>query len=143
MFELLYSSVSKAPLSSENCRKLVEQAENYNCENGITGILLYDGYLFMQLLEGDRDAVKSLFTRVEQDDRHTNVSIIAEGEISERTFSNWAMVYQRVEQGFIEENSIHLKGVIPRRPNLPIKNYGARLQAVILRDYSKLMNLKF
>ena len=47
----------------------------------------------MEVLEGEELAVKGLFGKIEQDSRHTLVSVIQEGEISTREYPSWAMTF--------------------------------------------------
>ncbi len=58
---------------------------------GVTGILCYTKDVFVQILEGGRDEVSSLFTSIVRDDRHRDVTILAFEEIGQRMFSNWTM----------------------------------------------------
>ena len=66
-------------------------AKQYNQEHDITGMLLYcDGH-FIQVLEGPRDAVLSLFARIEADGRNTMVQKLIEAPIEHRCFPDWSM----------------------------------------------------
>ena len=71
--------------------ELLSTARAKNLVRDITGLLLYKEPLFMQLLEGPEDVVETLFETIKQDPRHSNVSGLVRGEISERTFPDWQM----------------------------------------------------
>ncbi|WP_181708809.1 BLUF domain-containing protein [Chthonobacter rhizosphaerae] len=58
---------------------------------GITGALLFNAGCFAQVLEGSLDAVEATFERIQQDERHGDVSLLALEPIAARSFSNWAM----------------------------------------------------
>jgi hypothetical protein len=60
---------------------------------GISGCLLFAGGRFAQALEGDRDAVTALMTRIVHDPRHLDVTILEEGELSARRFGDWSLDY--------------------------------------------------
>jgi hypothetical protein len=45
----------------------------------------------MQVLEGGRDAVNQLYSRICSDPRHTDVILLHYEEISERRFAGWTM----------------------------------------------------
>lgn len=77
----------------------MDDAQEKNKAIGLTGILLYDGRRFLQLLEGDRSTVETLFRKISQDDRHYNVSVLFDREASERAFGNWAMGYRSIQSG--------------------------------------------
>lgn len=58
---------------------------------GITGALLFNAGCFAQVLEGPLEAVEATFERIQQDERHGDVSLLALEPITTRSFSNWAM----------------------------------------------------
>ena len=46
---------------------------------------------FLQVLEGKDDTVLALYSRLENDSRHTNVKMLLRSEIEERSFGDWKM----------------------------------------------------
>jgi hypothetical protein len=70
---------------------ILESAVRHNREDGLTGMLLYSGGNFLQVLEGPVDAVKTTYRRILKDPRHTNCFILLEQDIPERQFSQWSM----------------------------------------------------
>jgi len=91
LVRLLYASRAAQPLTPEVIDAILAQSRAHNPEHGITGILCYSGDIFMQLLEGGRDAVCELYNMIARDDRHRNVRLLSFEEISERRFSAWTM----------------------------------------------------
>lgn len=75
---------------------IVESARRNNSKNGVTGMLLYSAGNFMQVLEGDPDAVKATFDTIAQDTRHSNLFILDELRVGQREFGAWSMGYHRV-----------------------------------------------
>ena len=62
-----------------------------NAEAGITGMLLYGGGKFLQVLEGEAEAVNETYLRIAQDPRHKNLNGLVEEEIERRHFERWTM----------------------------------------------------
>jgi hypothetical protein len=62
-----------------------------NERDEITGALMFNAGCFAQVLEGPLDVVEAAFERIQQDDRHSEVSLLAMEPIIERSFPNWAM----------------------------------------------------
>lgn len=91
LHELVYVSLADHHLSSAELTALHQQAVALNSEQGITGLLIYREREFLQLIEGERDAVLDLFGRIERDPRHQQVDRIWDGPITERSFGQWAM----------------------------------------------------
>jgi hypothetical protein len=59
---------------------------------GVTGALICRADLYLQLLEGPRDAVEKLFGRIARDDRHLEIERRVFEPISARVFPDWAML---------------------------------------------------
>jgi hypothetical protein len=70
---------------------ILEQSNRKNPQLGVTGLLLSTDDVFVQVLEGGRDAVCDLYNAIVSDRRHHNVRLLAYEEIAERRFGNWTM----------------------------------------------------
>jgi len=70
---------------------ILEASRRNNEAAGITGALLFNAGVFAQVLEGPLDAVEATFERIQQDERHGDVSLLALEPIGHRSFANWAM----------------------------------------------------
>jgi hypothetical protein len=99
MIQLIYTSRAAVGFSGERVEELLDQARRANQALGITGILLYDGDLFVQLLEGEAADVDALFDRIKRDQRHAGIQPLIREDIPERQFSNWSMAYAFYEEG--------------------------------------------
>jgi hypothetical protein len=62
-----------------------------NVRRGITGALICRADLFVQLLEGPREAVTATLARILRDDRHVDVAVAHCGDTSDRLFPHWSM----------------------------------------------------
>ena len=75
---------------------ILESAVRHNTADGITGMLLYSGGNFLQVLEGYDAQVRATYERICHDPRHSNVTVLTEEEVPERDFSNWCMGYRQL-----------------------------------------------
>ena len=91
LVRLLYASRAAAPLSNSTIDSILDTSRANNRSRGITGILCYSEDLFIQVLEGSRDAVCELYNTIIQDARHKQVRIPHYEEIRERRFGAWNM----------------------------------------------------
>ena len=91
LVRLLYASRPAAPLTTAVVDSILAQSRAHNPKLGITGVLCYSHDLFLQVLEGSRDAVCEMYNTIVRDDRHTHVRILSYEEIAERRFGNWTM----------------------------------------------------
>jgi len=91
LIRLLYASRAAQPVSQEVIEKILVQSRARNPALGVTGILCHGGDIFMQVLEGGREAVNTLYKEIVCDPRHRDVVILRYEEISERRFAGWTM----------------------------------------------------
>jgi predicted TIM-barrel fold metal-dependent hydrolase len=92
LVRLLYASRAAGAVTHEMIESILAQSREHNPELGITGILCYDGSeIFMQILEGGRDAVNRLYSDIVRDARHRDVVLLHYSEVAERHFANWTM----------------------------------------------------
>lgn len=75
---------------------ILESAVRRNTEDGITGMLLYSGGNFLQVLEGPKNAVQATYARICKDPRHRNTTLLLEQDIPERQFGSWSMGYRQL-----------------------------------------------
>ncbi len=94
MFFLVYVSSATRPFSGEDLRALLETCRKNNAELGVTGMLLYKDGNFMQVLEGDEDAVRGLYERIAADPRHGGELTLQEGHAEGRQFADWSMGFR-------------------------------------------------
>lgn len=70
----------------------------------VTGMLLYAGGNFMQILEGGKEAVEATFQRLEKDPRHKDIFVIERGPIEQRDFAAWNMGFRRIGQAELDSH---------------------------------------
>jgi len=56
-------------------------------------VLYFGDGCFFQCLEGEKNAVESLYAKLLQDTRHKDLKIISQKDISHLSFAEWAMKY--------------------------------------------------
>ena len=91
LIRCLYASRALAPLTPDVLDTILEQSRRNNPRKGITGLLCMSDDVFIQVLEGGRDAVNELFQTIARDARHTQVRMLVYEEITERRFGQWTM----------------------------------------------------
>jgi hypothetical protein len=76
---------------------LLKGSVQRNSRKGVTGLLVYKDGCFMQALEGDKDTVVALFSKVSRDPRHHNVIQLVHEPIEKRNFPNSAMAFRDLD----------------------------------------------
>lgn len=104
LIRLVYASRSVASSSPSHlglhpgiARILAKSRKNNARLDVVGGLLFGEGY-FLQCLEGDARVVQSLYSRIESDKRHRDVTVLLQSSISTRTFGAWSMKYVPGEQ---------------------------------------------
>lgn len=98
MFQLVYASSADRPMPPEALETLLERARAKNERLDITGMLLYREERFLQVLEGQQQAVRSLYDTIRRDERHTAVITLRERLVDQREFPRWTMGFKNLDR---------------------------------------------
>ena len=91
LVRLLYASRAAGSVTPESLLPIMKTSRANNAAQGITGVLIFSDGVFLQLLEGGREAVSALYNRIIRDERHRDVVLLSYDEIGEQRFAGWAM----------------------------------------------------
>lgn len=91
LIEFIYISDATKEYTWAELDTLRKEAATRNKLEKITGMLLFDGRHFMQVLEGEELKVQALFNKIKKDARHCNVEPLIQNPINKRNFNSWAM----------------------------------------------------
>ena len=97
MFSLVYRSTAIENFNDPQIRKMLENAKIKNEKNGITGCLLHHNSTFIQLLEGEENKVRSLYSKIKKDLRHKDICVLHIEENLNPLFSRFSMVYNNLD----------------------------------------------
>ena len=93
IYSLIYSSVAKKGFHGPDVQKMLERARIYNHVHDITGCLVEHQGIFLQLIEGRKEDVITLYQRIERDPRHEDFRVLCQEHILNRLFGEWNMLY--------------------------------------------------
>ncbi|MBK1672400.1 diguanylate cyclase [Ectothiorhodospira shaposhnikovii] len=91
---ILYVSRAVKPMDGESLRQILGPSRIANARLGVTGFLIYKDGQFMQMLEGPFEHVQATMSRIRLDPRHEDIRVVAEGDITQRIFSDWTMGFK-------------------------------------------------
>jgi hypothetical protein len=135
MFKLAYVSVATRTLSSVDLQNILETAIANNRDADVTGVLLFNGKNFMQVLEGPEQEVERLFNEICGDDRHCNVVVIYREASGRRDFEKAPMLLQIVPSSFgvapdgmsiTEDISLFLPGTLAKHFRTILESFDTR-----------------
>jgi hypothetical protein len=96
-FQLGYVSTAAEQMLRDDLLRILSVARHTNREKCITGLLLFDGTNFLQVLEGDEEAVREIFAHIAQDTRHRDLSVLFEDQVARPEFEQWSMGFQAMD----------------------------------------------
>ncbi len=91
LVRLMYASRATEPVKPDTLQSILQRSTANNPTLGITGVLCFSGDVYLQVLEGGRSKVSTLYNRISRDPRHRDVELLSYEEIDERCFAGWAM----------------------------------------------------
>jgi hypothetical protein len=107
---IIYCSQSTIDFSPEELVDLLEAARDRNAESQLSGMLLYCSQSFLQMLEGEPAELEETYGRISLDDRHNNLRLLMDTEISSRMFPDWTMGFAHIDE---DELADELDGYVP------------------------------
>ena len=93
LVRLMYASRASEQIGAEDLAAILRVSKANNPATGVTGVLCFclSSGIFMQVLEGGRQPVSTIYNRIANDARHREVVLLSYEEIAERSFSGWSM----------------------------------------------------
>ena len=96
MIHLVYVSSATVEMTDTDLIFLLNQSRERNLRQNVTGMLLYCGGNFIQVLEGEAQDVEDIYDSIIKDDRNSGNIIVIKREISKRDFPDWSMGFKRL-----------------------------------------------
>ena len=91
LVRLLYVSQPVGPVTTTVTAQILENSNIFNKRENITGVLCQGSGLYMQALEGERQQVNTLYSRIMASRHHNNIELLSMEEITQRQFDKWSM----------------------------------------------------
>jgi len=127
---LTYTSLAGLDIEAPDLESIHRTARELNALEGITGLLIFNGTHFLQVIEGDPQAIDDLVERLRRDPRHSSVEIRDEHQIEQRSFPDWSMELVRVSASYFEAKD-EVAGGLPGTVAEPVKALVLRMTEAI------------
>jgi hypothetical protein len=88
--QILYISTA-TPGAVIDVASLLAVSQRNNRRDGVTGLLWTDSHRFLQVLEGEDEAVQRVLDRLRGDPRHRGIVVLHDRVIAVREFGAWEM----------------------------------------------------
>jgi hypothetical protein len=130
---LTYTSSARLDLSAQDLDDIHLSARHLNALDAITGLLVFDGLRFLQILEGTGEAIDNLMARLRRDRRHSAVEVRDQRSIGERSFPDWSMELVRVSAGYREARS-EIGSMLPATTAPAVRDIALRMAMELAAD---------
>ena len=94
MLQLCYISTARPGVDRAAIEAILAASRRNNAAAHVSGVLLYNGKRFLQLLEGPEAAVRATFARIGADPRHFALVKLSEHAVDACEFGAWDMAYE-------------------------------------------------
>ncbi len=94
---IIYCSQASYNFPPDGLVGLLRQARASNDRAGVSGMLLYCGRSFLQLLEGDEQALKATYSKIVADERHASLRMLLDAEVAAPLFPDWTMGFDHLD----------------------------------------------
>ena len=96
VFQLFYVSNAILNFDPKEIYHILQTAHQFNPTQQLTGVMMFRGGTFLQLLEGPEDNVRALYAKISKDPRHKNLMVLMERHTDSRLFEDWSMAYHEI-----------------------------------------------
>ncbi|WP_422449752.1 MULTISPECIES: BLUF domain-containing protein [unclassified Endozoicomonas] len=98
LYYLIYVSSASQLMNNDSLLALLNESRDNNLSLDITGMLLYKGGNFLQMLEGTKQHVLQVYQGICKDSRHHNIIKIISAPAACRSFQDWSMGFCNMEK---------------------------------------------
>lgn len=93
LVRMYYASTASSGVDMNEFKTILATAQKNNTQRDITGMLVFNSKVFLQCLEGDRDALNDLYVKLVRDPRHSRLAILSFEQVRTRHFADWSMAF--------------------------------------------------
>ena len=93
ILQLVYKSLAADGVDDAEVLGILRVSQTRNQRERISGLLVFQAPVFVQLLEGPPEAVEALYARIAADPRHHTVELIERRAAERAAMPTWAMGY--------------------------------------------------
>jgi len=88
---ITYTSLARLDLDAADLQAIHATAQRENARRNITGLLIFNGTHFLQIIEGEPEPLAQLVENLRRDPRHRGLEVRHDTPIDERSFPDWSM----------------------------------------------------
>ena len=134
---LVYVSAATSWPTEQDLIRLLKQARAENEKRNVTGMLIYNNGVYMQLLEGSAKDVHEVYQTIQKDPRHNRIITIFEEPMARRYFPDWSMGFKNLSTCSPEEIP-GFKDVFNGKLDIDIASKNKSVAVDLITNFAKL-----
>lgn len=141
MHNLIYASSATYLFSDAELLEILTKSRLNNAKLDVTGLLLYHEGSILQILEGEKTVLASLYNKILYDPRHKGLIKMIDSEIPERNFKEWSMGFQSLSK----EDWSQLDGYLNLKNLAQLRNMmasGSKALISMIKSFISVTNLQ-
>jgi hypothetical protein len=95
MRQIAYFSTAAEPQTAELVHGILVTARIFNRRHAVSGMLVAGGNRYLQVIEGEDELLKRLYSAIRRDRRHLAITTLLDRAIMDRSFADWSMAFRR------------------------------------------------
>ncbi len=99
---ITYSSYASPGIQPLDLEAILRTSVRNNARDAITGVLMFNGAMFVQTIEGPAESIDRLMSWLAEDVRHCAMAVRDQRVLTRRIFPDWSMGYVRLDGGWLE-----------------------------------------
>jgi hypothetical protein len=103
VYRIVYVSDAVRPMTDSDLEGILAGARTHNAGVGVSGLLVYAQQSFLQVLEGDPQAVEGAYERARASALHRNLRATSTHVSGGRRFPQWSMGFRHAAPGDVVE----------------------------------------
>lgn len=138
IYQLLYLSAASPGLNEAALLDILAASQQRNAAKNITGLLLHSDGNLIQIIEGAEIDVEALFSKIEKDHRHRQVTVLSRKFVEQRDFPEYKMGFKRTPENMRPEALPGFSDIVENR-HLPPATLAllSRRVSILLKAFSK------
>ncbi|WP_081997639.1 BLUF domain-containing protein [Wocania ichthyoenteri] len=138
-YSVIYRSSAEPNFSQKEINYMLLKAKQHNKMQGITGCIIYSNNQFIQIIEGNKDVILDLYTKIKADDRHFDVTTLIEEPSKEMLWDDWSMAFYDFS-GTAEQNNYSRMLLETYFENANSKNKSSEVFLTLKKNVIKLIS---
>ncbi len=131
IYTLVYVSSAIHPFSEEELAEILRVSRENNTRANITGLLLYADGNIIQILEGEKSAVDTLYDHIAKDPRHQRILRLFAKEADGRSFPDWSMGYKQMTGAELSEKLPGYNTILQHRREGALEHLSGPVESLI------------